>query len=145
MGASGGLQGDTGDVVMNSAGSAMTDVEAQAVASEIGRWWWAWIVVGVLWILASFVILQFGKASVSTVGIIIGVMLLVAGVQEFAVGAFAGGWKWLWYIFGALFIVGGLWALFNPQQTFLAAPARWVSSSCSSACSGSSRRSRRRI
>ncbi len=119
MSASGNLQGDTGDVVMNSAGSTMTNAEAQAVATQIGRFWWAWIVLGALWILASFVILQFSNASATTVGIIIGVMLLVAGVQEFIVGTFAGGWKWLWYIFGALFIVGGLWALFNPQQSFL--------------------------
>src|SRR5438270_13919187 len=91
-----------------------TSEDARTVAAEVGRWWWAWIVLGALWILASFAILQFGKASVTTVGIIIGIMLLVAGVQEFVVGAFAGGWKWLWYVFGALFILGGLWALFNP-------------------------------
>jgi uncharacterized membrane protein HdeD (DUF308 family) len=97
-----------------------TVAEEQAVATAIGRWWWVWIVLGALWILASFVILRFSQASVITVGIIIGIMLLVAGVQEFVVGAFAGGWKWLWYIFGALFILGGLWALFNPTQTFLA-------------------------
>ena len=93
--------------------------DARTVAGEIGRWWWAWIVVGVLWILASFVILQFNKASVTTVGVIIGVVLLAAGVQEIIVGVLAQGWKWLWYIFGALCIIGGLVALFNPSQTVL--------------------------
>ncbi len=93
--------------------------DEQALVTVIGRFWWAWIVLGALWILASAVILQFGRASVFTVGVIIGLMLLVAGVQEFFVGAFAGGWKWLWYLFGAIFIVGGLWALFNPTRTFL--------------------------
>jgi uncharacterized membrane protein HdeD (DUF308 family) len=88
-------------------------------ASAIGRWWWAWIVVGVLWILAAFVILQFNKASVQTVGIIIGVMLLAAGIQEIAVGVFAEGWKWLWYSFGALCIIGGIVALFRRAPTVL--------------------------
>jgi uncharacterized membrane protein HdeD (DUF308 family) len=98
----------------------VTEAQERAAIAAIGRFWWAWIVLGALWIIASFVILQFSDASATTVGIIIGIMLLVAGVQEFVVGAFAGGWKWLWYIFGALFILGGLWALFNAQAAFLA-------------------------
>ena len=116
MDTSGETSGDTPEAV----DSGLTVAEEQAVATAVGRWWWAWIVLGALWIIASFVILQFSEASATTVGIIIGIMLLVAGVQEFVVGAFAGGWKWLWYIFGALFILGGLWALFNAQQAFLA-------------------------
>jgi uncharacterized membrane protein HdeD (DUF308 family) len=93
--------------------------DARAVAAEIGRWWWAWIVVGTLWILASFVILQFSTASVTTVGIIIGVMLLAAGVQEIVTGVLAADWKWLWYIFGALCLIGGLVALFKTALTVL--------------------------
>ena len=116
MDTSGETSGDTPEAV----DSGLTVAEEHAVATAVGRWWWAWIVLGALWIIASFVILQFSEASATTVGIIIGIMLLVAGVQEFVVGAFAGGWKWLWYIFGALFILGGLWALFNAQQAFLA-------------------------
>jgi len=93
--------------------------DTRVVAAEIGSWWWAWIVVGTLWILASFVILQFGKASVTTVGIIIGVMLLAAGVQEIVTGALEESWKWLWYIFGALCLIGGVVALFKTALTVL--------------------------
>jgi len=111
---------DASDGMQGQATSGITTSEERAVATAIGRYWWAWIVLGALWILASFVILQFGQASATTVGLIVGVMLLVAGVQEFVVGAFAGGWKWLWYIFGVFFLLGGLYALFNPTQTFYA-------------------------
>jgi uncharacterized membrane protein HdeD (DUF308 family) len=107
---------------MNASGDLYNNTDSadtRVVAAEIGSWWWAWIVVGTLWILASFVILQFGKTSVTTVGIIIGVMLLAAGIQEIFVGVLAEGWKWLWYSFGALCIVGGLVALVNPSQTVL--------------------------
>jgi uncharacterized membrane protein HdeD (DUF308 family) len=107
------------EIVPGPLSTNTSGAEEQTLVTVMGRFWWAWIVLGALWILASAVILQFGRASVITVGIIIGVMLLVAGVQESVVGIFAGGWKWLWYIFGALFIIGGLWALFNPARTFL--------------------------
>ena len=30
------------------------------------------------------------------------------------------GWTWLWYVFGAILVVGGVYALFNPVGTFLA-------------------------
>jgi uncharacterized membrane protein HdeD (DUF308 family) len=96
-----------------------TSEDARTVAGEIGRWWWAWIVVGVVWILVAFVVLQFNKASVETVGIIIGIMLLAAGIQEIVVGALSNSWKWLWYIFGALCIIGGLVALFRRAPTVL--------------------------
>jgi len=111
---------DASSVTVEQTSVSITTADEQAAVTAIGRFWWAWIVLGALWIIASFVILQFSEASATTVGIIIGIMLLVAGVQEFVVGAFAGGWKWLWYIFGVIFILGGLWALFNAQQAFLA-------------------------
>jgi uncharacterized membrane protein HdeD (DUF308 family) len=135
MGASGDVQRDTSNVAMNGASApdvtdssttpqsttlpTPTSATSPAAAREIGRWWWAWIVVGALWIVASFAILRFGQASVSVVGIIIGVMVLAAGVQDIVVGALAGGWKWLWFIVGGLLIVGGLVMLFNPTKTFL--------------------------
>jgi uncharacterized membrane protein HdeD (DUF308 family) len=94
--------------------------EAQAAGREIGKWWWAWIAAGILWIIASFAILRFGGASsVQLVGIVIGVLVLAAGIQDIVVGALSGGWKWLSYIVGGLLIVGGLVMLFNPTQTFL--------------------------
>jgi len=120
MDASSDVPRETSGEMSSEAAAGMSDAQERAAVAAIGRFWWAWIVLGALWIIASFVILQFTEASATTVGIIIGIMLLVAGVQEFVVGAFAGGWKWLWYIFGALFILGGLWALFNAQAAFLA-------------------------
>jgi uncharacterized membrane protein HdeD (DUF308 family) len=97
-----------------------TSAEAPTAGRAIGQWWWAWIVAGVLWMIASFAILRFGGASsVTLVGIVIGVMVLAAGIQDIVVGALASGWKWLWYIVGGLLIVGGLVMLFNPTQTFL--------------------------
>jgi uncharacterized membrane protein HdeD (DUF308 family) len=88
--------------------------------SMVGRYWWLWLVAGIVWIIVGFVILQFEDSSIRAVGIIIGVMFLIAGLQYVVVGTQAEGWNWLWYIFGGFLIVGGLVAMFNPEQTFVA-------------------------
>lgn len=90
------------------------------MAIAIAQWWWAWLVVGVLWILASIAILQFRQASITLVGLIVGIMFLLAGAQEIVMAFVSSGWKWLWATFGVLLIIGGAYALFNPVQTFLA-------------------------
>ena len=65
-----------------------------------GKMWWLWLVTGILWILISFVILQFDVTSAATVGFIVGIMFLIAGIQYIVVGTQVDGWKWLWFVFG---------------------------------------------
>ena len=93
-------------------------MSSQAVM-DVGRMWWLWLVIGIAWLIFGFVILQFDTQSITVVGIIIGVMFLVAGLQYVVIGTQVEGWNWLWYIFGAILIIGGLVAMFNPQRTFL--------------------------
>ncbi len=95
-------------------------VGASQVAAQLAKWWWVWLVFGVLWIFAALVILQFQINSVMLVGIIIGVMFLVAGAQEFFIAAIAESWKWLWIVFGVFLIIAGIIALINPVRTFVA-------------------------
>ena len=52
--------------------------------------------------------------------VIIGVLFLVAGVQELFMASIAPDWKWLWILFGVLFLIAGVWALVNPIRTFVA-------------------------
>lgn len=112
----------------DSAGAAgaagPTGVEPAATveaAAMLAKFWWAWLVAGILWIAASVVILQFDHRSVKVVGLVIGIMFIVAGLQELVVAALTPGvWKWLWVAFGVLLLGGGIWALFNPTQTFVA-------------------------
>jgi uncharacterized membrane protein HdeD (DUF308 family) len=90
------------------------------VAPELRRWWWLWLVAGIAWIVIALVVLQFDQASVTTVGVLVGLMFLLSAAQQFAIAALAERWKWLWALFGVLFVAAGVIALISPENTFAA-------------------------
>jgi uncharacterized membrane protein HdeD (DUF308 family) len=97
------------------AAAARADVRAAA------RWWWVFIVTGVIWLMVSLVVLRFDERSISTIGIIIGVVFTVAAITEFMiVGATSGGWKFVHIILGVLFALGAIWGYSNPKNAFWA-------------------------
>ena len=49
--------------------------QGRQMVAQIARWWWAWLVAGILWVVASAIILQFDRRSAALVGI---VLVLVA-------------------------------------------------------------------
>jgi uncharacterized membrane protein HdeD (DUF308 family) len=92
-------------------------MEAQ-YSQKASRFWWAWLVIGVLWILIAGVILQFDITSAATVGVLVGVMVMFAGIEYLVASTQVQGWKWLWMGFGILLIVGGFIAMVYPTRTF---------------------------
>jgi uncharacterized membrane protein HdeD (DUF308 family) len=94
--------------------------ELRVVAPELSRWWWLWLVAGIAWIVIALVVLQFDQASVTTVGVLIGLMFLLSGAQQFAIAAVAERLRWLWALFGVLFVAAGVIALISPENTFAA-------------------------
>jgi Short repeat of unknown function (DUF308) len=116
------LQGNpTGqeDVVESSAaGEAAPLREAGAGTRKL---WWLWLIAGVAWIVIALVILQFDRASITTVGVLIGIMFILSGLEQFTLGAFVEGWiQIVMWIFGFLFVVAGIIALISPENTFAA-------------------------
>ena len=91
--------------------------EAGAIR-QIAGFWWLWLVTGIIWVTAALVILQFDKASVTTVGVIIGLMFAFAAVQQFVLVALADRLKWLFAIFGVLFGAAAIICFINPKDTF---------------------------
>lgn len=88
------------------------------VVREIAGYWWLWLVVGIAWIVASLVILQFNHASITTVSVILGIMFALAAVQQFVLAAIADSLRWLWAIFGVLFAACAIICFVEPAGTF---------------------------
>jgi uncharacterized membrane protein HdeD (DUF308 family) len=95
--------------------------EERGPLGEATSLWWLWLVTGILWLLASLVILQFDQASVTTVGVIIGIMFGFTAVQQFTIGALVGGgWALLYWFFGTLFVAAGVISFISPENTVAA-------------------------
>jgi uncharacterized membrane protein HdeD (DUF308 family) len=101
----------------DAAATAPRAAKAGALA-EVASLWWLWLVAGFAWCAAALVILQFDQASVTTVGIIVGIMFVIAGIQQVVGGAVAENGRWLFWLFGGLFMVCGVVALIRPVNTF---------------------------
>jgi uncharacterized membrane protein HdeD (DUF308 family) len=92
--------------------------ERVEVAGAINGLWWLQLILGIAWIVAALVILQFDQASITTIGIIVGIMFIVAGMEQFVLAAVAESLRWLWAIFGVLFLIAGVICFINPKDTF---------------------------
>jgi uncharacterized membrane protein HdeD (DUF308 family) len=100
-------------------GTAEDFAEARDTLEGISSFWWLWLITGTIWILASVVILQFDQASIKTVGVIIGLMFLFSGVQQFIIAGVSEGWaRWLAVFFAVLLVAAGVISLIEPKQTF---------------------------
>ena len=93
--------------------------ERQAIKS-LSKLWWLWLVFGIVWTIAAVVILQFDQASVTTVGVIIGIMFLGTATQNFVMASLADRGRWLFGIFGALFLGAAVISFISPENTFAA-------------------------
>lgn len=100
------------------------ELEEKMVAREAARMWWLFLIAGIAWLVIAWVVLRYNvnaATSIATVGVLIGVMFLLAAINEFAaMGATAGGWKFLHALLGAFFVLGALWGFFRPINTFFA-------------------------
>ena len=87
----------------------------------LSRLWWLWLIAGIAWIVIALVILQFDQASVTTVGVLIGIMFVLSGFQQLAYGALLGGWlRFVMFFFGLLLLVAGVITFISPENTFAA-------------------------
>jgi uncharacterized membrane protein HdeD (DUF308 family) len=95
--------------------------EGRRIVREEARYWWVLLVSGIAWLLIAWIVLRLNVTSITTVGVLIGVVFIVAAVNEVTVASLVpGGWKVWHYLMAFIFFLGGLWGLITPIETFFA-------------------------
>ena len=92
--------------------------QAKAAAQEVGARWWWFLVSAAVWFVIAAVVLRLNFSSVTTVGVLIGVVFLVAALAEFLIAAVREDWRWAHVLLGALFVGGALWCFVHPYHAF---------------------------
>jgi uncharacterized membrane protein HdeD (DUF308 family) len=85
---------------------------------KVTGYWWVLLTAGIAWLAVALIILQFDQASVTTVGILVGLMFLALGVENIALSTLDVPARWVWALFGGLFLVSAIVCFANPEDTF---------------------------
>jgi len=91
------------------------------VEEKSAKYWWVFLLAGIAWIFIAWLVLRINVTSLVTVGVLIGVLFLLAGFHEGVLGGVtSGGWKVVHWILAVIFFLGALWAFIRPVNTFFA-------------------------
>jgi uncharacterized membrane protein HdeD (DUF308 family) len=87
-----------------------------------GSWWWLFLITGTLWFCLALLVFRFDLTSVSAIGILAGVVFVIAGVLELAMIAISDGgwWKALHALLAVFLLVGGIYSFVHPGDAFVA-------------------------
>ena len=95
--------------------------EERLIAREGARYWWLFLLSGIVWLLIAWMVLRLNATSIATVGVLLGVVFLLAAINEVGMATLApGGWKVWDYIMAAIFFLGALYGFIRPVNTFFA-------------------------
>jgi len=89
---------------------------------DVAALWWIALVVGFFWFVIALVVLRIDETSITTVGVILGVVLVFSAFAELLAAGFTrgGGWVFWHSVLGLLFLLAGIWAFTQPKQAFWA-------------------------
>jgi uncharacterized membrane protein HdeD (DUF308 family) len=87
-------------------------------ARRVTGYWWVLLIAGIAWVGAALVILQFDQASVTAVGVLVGLMFLALGIENLALTRLDVPMRWAWALFGVLFLVSAIVCFADPTDTF---------------------------
>lgn len=90
----------------------------RASARRLTDYWWVPLLSGIAWVAVSLVILQFDHASVTTVGILVGLMFVGLGAENIVLATFDVPVRWVWALFGGVFGICAIVCFADPTSTF---------------------------
>ena len=87
---------------------------------QLGGPWWILLATGVAWLIISAAVLRFNTTSITTIGVLIGAVFLIASVSEIVLASARASWGWLHILMSVLFIGAAIWAFVHPYNAFWA-------------------------
>jgi uncharacterized membrane protein HdeD (DUF308 family) len=88
-------------------------------ADRAARWWWLYVISGVLWTLYGLFVLSLRPTTVLSLAILAGIAFIFGGVSQFFIAQRVDSWQWLFYVGGVLSIIAGIMAFAWPDATVL--------------------------
>src|SRR6516164_10547355 len=97
-----------------------TDIRSRSRAglARLAGPWWMFLLTGIAWLILAWISLRFTPASVPTIGVLLGVLFLVATVDEFFLASVRASWRWLHIVMGIIFAFGAGWSFAQPDNAF---------------------------
>jgi uncharacterized membrane protein HdeD (DUF308 family) len=93
--------------------------QERMIVREGARYWWVFLVTGIAWLIIAWTVLRLNETSIATVGTLLGVVFIAAGLNEAGLGSLvSGGWRLWHYVMAFIFFLGGLWSFIRPVDTF---------------------------
>lgn len=92
----------------------------ESMFGQIAGVWWLFLITGIAWLIIALIVLRFDTTSIATVGALLGVVFLIAGLNEGMVAVVRPSWKWAHIALGILYVVGGFLAFASPYNAFWA-------------------------
>lgn len=95
----------------------LDDDLAQGAKMMTGLWWLV-LLAGVAWFLVGLICLRFDTTSVTTVGVLLGFVLLGGALTEVMEAMVVASWQWVHWVLAALFLLGAVWCFASPDDAF---------------------------
>ncbi|HUG63660.1 MAG TPA: DUF308 domain-containing protein [Gaiellaceae bacterium] len=94
-------------------------IGAREVLEDTADRWWLFLLGGIAWLVFALLVFQWDFTTVYAISILFGIVAVFAGIDEFfAISISTTGWKWVHAILGVLFVLLGIYALWNPYDAF---------------------------
>lgn len=105
--------------MLNAETRQSIESEVRQAVKQTGRdLWWLLLAAGVAWFAVSLVVLRMTTTSITTVGVIIGVVFLGSALVELVVASLVTSWAWARAALAGLFVGGAIWAFVRPYDAF---------------------------
>jgi uncharacterized membrane protein HdeD (DUF308 family) len=104
-------------------GAAERTRDWQAAGAGLADKWWIFLITGIGWLILGKIVFDADMDTVKAISTFAGIILVLAGLNEFLAAWVVTSWKVMHAIVGALMIVAGILAFIRPEVTFLSLAA----------------------